>query len=139
MRRSGARRTSPPSPCVDSITASAARRSIRSASTSWSKRASGAGTAISARCNLHTLPASRPAAQIWGGERDDAQVADRPAYAGMLKRRELDRCGVTRLAGKAVGAPFAGATAATLALSEVLRLLHGGPVHELIDLDLKSP
>ena len=57
----------------------------------------------------------------------------------MLKRRELDRCGVTRLAGKAVGAPFAGATAATLALSEVLRLLHGGPVHELIDLDLKSP
>jgi len=26
-----------------------------------------------------------------------------------------------------------------LAISEVLRLLHGGAVHELIDLDLKSP
>jgi len=57
----------------------------------------------------------------------------------MLKRGELDRCGVTLLAGKAVGAAFVGATAATLAIAEVLRLLHGGPVHELIDLDLKSP
>jgi hypothetical protein len=37
-----------------------------------------------------------------------------------------------------VGAPFVGATAATLVLSEVLRLLHGGTVHELIDLDLKA-
>jgi hypothetical protein len=57
----------------------------------------------------------------------------------MLKSGELDRCGVTLLAGKAVGAPFIGAAAATLALSEVLRLLHGGAVHELIDLDLKAP
>ena len=46
---------------------------------------------------------------------------------------------MTLLAGKAVGAPFVGAVAATLALSEVLRLLHGGVVHELIDLDLKAP
>jgi hypothetical protein len=43
---------------------------------------------------------------------------------------------MTLLAGKAVGAPFVGAVAATLALSEFLRLLHGGPVHRLIDLDL---
>jgi hypothetical protein len=88
---------------------------------------------------LHTLPGSRPAAQIWRSERDDEQVSDRPAYEHMLKRGELDRCGVTLLAGKAVGAPFVGATAATLAIAEILRLLHGGPVHELIDLDLKSP
>ena len=45
---------------------------------------------------------------------------------------------MTLLAGKAVGAPFVGAVAATLALSEVLRLLHGGPIHRLIDLDLLS-
>jgi hypothetical protein len=57
----------------------------------------------------------------------------------MLKTGVLDRCGVTLLAGKAVGAPFVGAAAATLAISEVLRLLHGGAVHELIDLDLKFP
>lgn len=88
---------------------------------------------------LHTLPASRPASQIWRGAQADDPVEDRPAYKGMLKSGELDRCGVTLLAGKAVGAPFIGAAAATLALSEVLRLLHGGAVHELIDLDLKAP
>jgi hypothetical protein len=88
---------------------------------------------------LHTLPASRPASQIWRGAQADDPVEDRPAYKGMLTSGELDRCGVTLLAGKAVGAPFVGAAAATLALSEVLRLLHGGAVHELIDLDLKAP
>jgi hypothetical protein len=87
---------------------------------------------------VHTLPGSRPAAQIWRAERDDEQVVDRPAYERMLKRGELDRCGVTLLAGKAVGAPFVGAVAATLAVAEILRLLHGGAVHELIDLDLKA-
>lgn len=88
---------------------------------------------------LHTLPASRPASQIWRGAQADDQVEDRPAYKGMLTSGALDRCGVTLLAGKAVGAPFVGAVAATLAVSEVLRLLQGGAVHELIDLDLKAP
>jgi hypothetical protein len=87
---------------------------------------------------LHTMPASRPASQIWRDAQADDQVEDRPAYQGLLASGALDRCGVTLLAGKAVGAPFVGATAATLALSEVLRLLHGGKVHELIDLDLKA-
>ena len=87
---------------------------------------------------LHTMPASRPASQIWRDAQADDQVEDRPAYQGLLASGALDRCGVTLLAGKAVGAPFVGATAATLALSEVLRLLHGGTVHELIDLDLKA-
>ena len=56
----------------------------------------------------------------------------------MLKRGELDRCGIALLAGKAVGAPFVGTVAATLALSQVLRLLHGKPLYQLIDLDLLS-
>jgi len=38
-----------------------------------------------------------------------------------------------------VGAPFVGAVAACLAIAEVLRLLHGGPLHHPIDLDLQSP
>jgi hypothetical protein len=50
----------------------------------------------------------------------------------------LDRCGITLLANKAVGAPFVGATAACLVVAEVLRLLHGGSTHSLIDLDLRS-
>jgi hypothetical protein len=88
---------------------------------------------------LHTLPASRTASQIWNRRDDDEKVEDRPAYERMLKNRELDQCGVTLLAGKAVGAPFVGAVAASLVIAEVLRLLHGGPLHELIDLDLKFP
>jgi hypothetical protein len=43
---------------------------------------------------------------------------------------------VTLLSGKAVGAPFVGAVAATLVLAEVLRLLHGGTLHRLIDMNL---
>ncbi len=45
---------------------------------------------------------------------------------------------MTLLAGKAVGAPFVGTVAATLAVSEVLRLLHGGPIHRMLDIDLLS-
>lgn len=65
-------------------------------------------------------------------------VEDRPAYAKLLTDGVLDRCGMTLLAGKAVGAPFVGSIAAALALSEVLRLLHGGTAHQLIDIDLLS-
>lgn len=88
---------------------------------------------------LHTLPASRGASQIWRRRDEDENLHGRPAYAHMLKNGELDKCGVTLLAGKAVGAPFVGAAAASLVVAEVLRLLHGGPRHELIDLDLRSP
>lgn len=88
---------------------------------------------------LHTLPCSRSAAQIWQRSAENDDIEDRPAYANMLRTGDLDRCGVTLLAGTAVGAPFVGAVAASLAVAQVLRLLHGGPVHELIDLDLKFP
>jgi hypothetical protein len=52
----------------------------------------------------------------------------------MLRNGELDRCGVTLLAGKAVGAPFVGAVAATLAVSELLRLLQAVPCMSLLTL-----
>jgi hypothetical protein len=88
---------------------------------------------------LHTLPAPRSAAEIWLRQDEGETVEDRTAYARMLKDGTLDQCGVTLLAGKAVGAPFVGAAAATFVLSEVLRLLHGGTIHGLLDLDLKAP
>jgi hypothetical protein len=88
---------------------------------------------------LHTLPGSRPAAEIWKLTTGGDDVSDRAAYRQMLENGELDRCGVTLLAGKAVGAPFVGAIAACFVISEVLRLLHGGQLHHLIDLDLQSP
>jgi hypothetical protein len=39
----------------------------------------------------------------------------------------MDACGLTQLASRTVGVPFVGLTAAALALSELLRRLHGGP------------
>lgn len=87
---------------------------------------------------LHVLPGRRPAADIWKQTREGEKLENRPAYAKLMADGVLDRCGMTLLAGKAVGAPFVGSIAATLALSEVLRMLHGGPVHQLIDLDLLS-
>jgi hypothetical protein len=88
---------------------------------------------------LHVLPGTRPASEIW--REREAQPAPKvsPAYEDLLERGELDKCGMTLLAGKAVGAPFVGAVAATLVLAEVLRPLHGGTNHQLIDLDLMSP
>jgi hypothetical protein len=89
---------------------------------------------------LHTLPGNRTAAEIWGApEAEDEALTARPAYEKLLEEGHLDQCGVTLLAGKAVGAPFVGATAATLVIAELLRLLHGGPLSQLVDLDLRSP
>lgn len=88
---------------------------------------------------LHTLPGSRPAAEIWKTSAHADDVTGQQAYQELLSKGVLDQCGVTLLAGKAVGAPFVGAIAACLAIAEVLRLLHGGTLHELIDLDLASP
>lgn len=87
---------------------------------------------------LHTLPGTRPADAIWKPENREENLEQRPAYKKLLADQELDRCGVTLLAGKAVGAPFVGATAACLALSEILRVLHGGVVHQIIELDLQG-
>ena len=90
------------------------------------------------KMRLHTLPGPRPAAAIWSEERAVETLEDRPAYVQMMEEGILDQCGVTLLSGKAVGAPFVGATAATLALSEILRVLHGGGAYQMIDLDLLS-
>ncbi|MBO0134625.1 hypothetical protein [Agrobacterium burrii] len=87
---------------------------------------------------LHLLPGRRPAAEIWKQNGKTEKIEDRPAYTKLLADGVLDRCGMTLLSGKAIGAPFVGSVAATLALSEVLRVLHGGPMHQLIDVDLLS-
>lgn len=88
---------------------------------------------------LHLLPGRRSAAEIWKAAAGGEKVEASPAYAKLVAEGVLDQCGMTLLAGKAVGAPFVGSVAACLALSEVLRLLHGGELHGLIDLDLLSP
>jgi hypothetical protein len=87
---------------------------------------------------LHTLPATRTAAQLWPPT-PDAPHPISPAYQALLEQRVVDRCGMTLLAGKAVGAPFVGAVAASLVVAQVLRVLHGGAPLQLLDLDLQWP
>lgn len=45
---------------------------------------------------------------------------------------------MTQLASRAVATPFVGVMAATLVLAEVIRPLHGGGVHAVMDLQLKD-
>ena len=89
---------------------------------------------------VHTLPGDVASQKLWtedAGYSSSVELA--PAYRRLLDEKALDQCGVTLLAGKAVGAPFVGAVAATLVVSQVLRLLHGARVDKLIDLNLIDP
>jgi hypothetical protein len=88
------------------------------------------------RIRLHTLPGRRGAAELWPIHPAGESAKTQPAYSRLRDEGVLDRCGMTLLAGKAVGAPFVGAVAASLALSEILRLLHGAGVHQVIDVDM---
>jgi hypothetical protein len=87
---------------------------------------------------LHTLPGPRRSADMWKSSRTGEDLTSKAAYQRLLADGALDRCGITLLAGKAIGAPFVGAVAATLAVTQVLRLLHGGRLDQLVDLDLQS-
>jgi hypothetical protein len=80
----------------------------------------------------------RSAADIWKPLPINEDLPFSAAYQKMIGKKGLDRCGVTVLAGKAVGAPFVRAIAAALAISEILRLLHEVPLYQLIDLDIAS-
>jgi hypothetical protein len=66
-----------------------------------------------------------------------------PGYEAEIARRvgaganEAEaRCGVIKLAGKAVGASFVGAVTATIVLAEAIRPLHGGCAYDVVGTDL---
>jgi hypothetical protein len=62
---------------------------------------------------------------VWQeGDSRPADIPDTPAFTDLLSHH--DQCGVTELAGKAVGAAFVGVTGACLAIAEATRELHGG-------------
>lgn len=86
----------------------------------------GAGPGGFRNFSLHTFPASRRPDQIW--RREDAgaaiDVSAMPAY-NALRKSGLDTCGLAQLASRTVGVPFVGLIAAALAVSELLRRLHG--------------
>jgi hypothetical protein len=86
---------------------------------------------------IHTFPGTKDPRELWRDGENGGPVKDARAYED-LKARGLDQCGVTMLAGKAIGAPFVGMTAAALSLAEILRLLNDGPLFGVHDIDLKS-
>ena len=87
--------------------------------------------------DVHTFPASKLAREVWQGGASSEINIDHPAYAALLSASK-DRCGTLRLAGRSIGAPFVGATAAALVIGELLRLGVGGPRHELISCHLRD-
>ena len=90
------------------------------------------------KIRMHVLPCGRTADEIWPVA-DHPNVSTMPAvYRKMVKAGSLDQCGATLLADKAVGAPFVGMVASCLAVSEILRFLHGGRMCQLTDIDLLS-
>lgn len=84
---------------------------------------------------MHSFPASRTAEDIWTTQiaSSSPSVEAMPAYQA-LKRDGMDGCGLTQLASRTVGVPFVGLIAAALAISELLRRLHGGQSIELASL-----
>ena len=100
----------------------------------------GAGPSEYLALRLHSFPASTTARAKWGGS--PANTSDplpRASAYDNLARDGLDACGLVRLASRTVGAPFVGATAAALVISEVLRRLNCGPKLEILDMTLRDP
>ncbi len=93
----------------------------------------GGGPQAFRNMSIHTFPASRTPAQIWGVQVAHAEESfeAQPAYQA-LKQAGIDRCGLTQLASRTVGVPFVGLIAACLTISEVLRRLHGGAALEFL-------
>lgn len=87
---------------------------------------------------LHTFPGPRRPSDIWRADSvAQAAVELNDTYLKLANERQ-DVCGMTLLASRSVATPFVGGLAAVLALSEVIRPLHGGLVHAALDVQMKS-
>lgn len=90
--------------------------------------------------NLHTLPNSCNAEEMWPLEDELDQRAKRVVETNSAySELDEDECGRIQFAGQAVAVPFVGAAAASLVLAEVLRLLHGGSAFSQLKLRLANP
>ncbi|MHB1926166.1 MAG: ThiF family adenylyltransferase [Leptospirillum sp.] len=98
----------------------------------------GRGTKDFRAIRIHTFPGAKDPRELWKNVEEPTVSASARAYDDM-RARGIDQCGVTMLAGKSVGAPFVGVTAAAFSLAEILRILHEGPIFTVHDIDLKSP
>jgi len=100
----------------------------------------GRGTDEYLAFQLHTFPAGKTARQIWGNgtmASSQSPALEKPAYQA-LAAEGLDKCGLTLLANRSVGASFVGAFTSSLVVAELLRTIIGERNHEVIDGKLRS-
>lgn len=121
---------------VDNVTA---RRDLDTAEFSLVVEAGlGSGYRDFRNIRLHTFPGVRLPSQVWKAESTAEAAIELNATYKRLADERKDMCGMTLLASRAVATPFVGALAATLALAEVIRPLHGGLVYATLDLQLRN-
>jgi hypothetical protein len=87
---------------------------------------------------IRRLPARRSSRELWPTSAPDPVAPDLPAYRALIAETG-DRCGVELLASRTVATAFVGLTAACWTIGGLLRELHGGNRHELIDYNLRDP
>ena len=88
---------------------------------------------------LHSFPSPRNPKEIWPKDASSASISPQGrGYDDLVARGTLDQCGLLDFGETAIGAPFVGAVAASLALAEILRILHHGHAHEVINLSLRA-
>lgn len=98
----------------------------------------GGGTQDFLGFRTHVFPGARTAREVWDNANSKGDIrADLPAYQ-RLAASGLDNCGLTQLAGRTVGAPFVGATAAAIVIGEAVRTVIGGHSYDLVDGHLRE-
>lgn len=86
----------------------------------------------------HTFPGPRTAVDVWPASAATQKAIDLNSVYKHLAAQNNDLCGMTMLASRAVATPFVGAFAAALVLAEVIRPLHGGGIHSVLDLQMRN-
>jgi len=98
----------------------------------------GGGTSDFLGFRAHVFPGARKARDIWHSVAADKAIRiDLPAYRS-LAASGADRCGLTQLAGRTVGAPFVGAIAGAAVIAELLRLVNGAHGYDVVDGHLRD-
>lgn len=92
-------------------------------------------TAIS----MHRFPGTNTSESVpaWQDRQEiTGAIPSTPGFEDLGRR--FDACGVVTLAGKAIGVPFVGIIAATLAVAEAVKQLHGIPGIGVASLDIST-
>jgi len=95
---------------------------------------------------VHSFPSNLDPVAAFAGSSTKKATVLRPAYEDEIRRRVAEgqseseaRCGVIEVAQRSVAVAFVGACAGAMVLAEAVRGLCGGPIYEVVNLDLRNP